>query len=556
MNPISLSFCNIFNREKSSIIFFLLILFSNSVICQSSEGDSLRILLILSPEIAATNIDVKNEIALEGYRSLEEGVERANQMFGDLDEKTLDFLSVRDFSAGNSRKPIAKVVSTIILDTLTTTMGTLAEIGQILSITNNCEDVLYEHNPELAEGIKNSNFSTSIAFLTLDEVENFEALGVRVGRSIVVLIPPAVIENSSYNSVIATTAHEYGHMGVLPDTIINANGDTSFLLLKINHNNTLITDQEYEVEINGINETVEMNKKSLMNGSGPYNPIFFSRINSNAQAIAAEWHFNMNPHFEMKRFSLSALENISNNVIQDSTAEESILINAGLIAFKPEEQMTSWLDIPKVLIVRDEFANVLSEVNFTSNDTSSTEIALIEGDNIFDVTLRLPSTNESLTRQINIRKIDCISVSAEIPYNGIDDDCNLLSLDDDLDEDGFLLTDDCDDNNASINPGATDIPNNGIDEDCDGSDLLSAIHEIANTKVNIYPNPATDVLRIDIDGPLNFDVKLYDLKGSIISTYVNVNQINVSRIPAGVYLLEIQDFESKEKIVERIVVER
>src|SRR6056297_23415 len=59
----------------------------------------------------------------------------------------------------------------------------------------------------------------------------------------------------------------------------------------------------------------------------------------------------------------------------------------------------------------------------------------------------------------------------EIPYNGIDDDCDPATLDDDLDQDGFNKAEDCDDSDASINPDAEEIPYNGIDDDCDPATL-------------------------------------------------------------------------------------
>jgi hypothetical protein len=65
------------------------------------------------------------------------------------------------------------------------------------------------------------------------------------------------------------------------------------------------------------------------------------------------------------------------------------------------------------------------------------------------------------------------STAYDIPYNEIDEDCTGLDAID-LDGDGYggeLGGSDCNDNDATIGPAATEIPYDNIDQDCNGSDL-------------------------------------------------------------------------------------
>lgn len=141
----------------------------------------------------------------------------------------------------------------------------------------------------------------------------------------------------------------------------------------------------------------------------------------------------------------------------------------------------------------------------------------------------------------------------EIPYNGLDDDCDGASLDDDLDVDNFLLVDDCDDENAAINPDAEEIANNGIDEDCDGEDLItSAIHELSNTKVSIFPNPTTAYINIEMQTQLDFVLTIYDVTGKKILQRFNQTKIDLSFLPQGTYAIEIKDLNTNEKIIEKL----
>ena len=65
------------------------------------------------------------------------------------------------------------------------------------------------------------------------------------------------------------------------------------------------------------------------------------------------------------------------------------------------------------------------------------------------------------------------AVKREIPYDGVDQDCDGVDLID-RDADGVAATaaggDDCDDTDSAVFPGAPEVPYDGVDQDCDGAD--------------------------------------------------------------------------------------
>jgi hypothetical protein len=143
----------------------------------------------------------------------------------------------------------------------------------------------------------------------------------------------------------------------------------------------------------------------------------------------------------------------------------------------------------------------------------------------------------------------------EIPYNGLDDDCNELTPDDDLDEDGFPIAEDCDDDNPEINPDAEEIPDNEIDEDCDGMDLTTGIEEALLAKqFKIFPNPAHNYLQIEVNSQelIINSIEIRDITGRLINLVVShTDRINIEAVPAGVCFLTIKT--SQGIVVKRFV---
>jgi hypothetical protein len=81
--------------------------------------------------------------------------------------------------------------------------------------------------------------------------------------------------------------------------------------------------------------------------------------------------------------------------------------------------------------------------------------------------------------------------------------------------------------------------------------FISGINNIPNLvkEVNVYPNPASSTLNIDMNlGESDYYVNLYDLNGRLIKTIANGNlsgqqqlSVNIEDVPSGDYLLMISN---------------
>jgi len=87
----------------------------------------------------------------------------------------------------------------------------------------------------------------------------------------------------------------------------------------------------------------------------------------------------------------------------------------------------------------------------------------------------------------------------------------------------------------------------------DGLDVITKLFEHSATPISFYPNPVSETINIIASEYMNFHVTIYNLEGRAMHKYINPKSIQVQNFPMGVYFMEIQDFFTGEKMIERFV---
>ena len=128
----------------------------------------------------------------------------------------------------------------------------------------------------------------------------------------------------------------------------------------------------------------------------------------------------------------------------------------------------------------------------------------------------------------------------------------------DKDGDGTYFWMDCDDNDASIFPGAKEIADNDVDENCDGimEKTTSTTTAVLDGTLQVYPNPAGRWLQLRYSQSTTLRAHLIDATGrQLLSTpFTGELQLAVGTYPAGVYLLRVEDPATGQTGQHRIVL--
>jgi len=102
--------------------------------------------------------------------------------------------------------------------------------------------------------------------------------------------------------------------------------------------------------------------------------------------------------------------------------------------------------------------------------------------------------------------------------------------------------------NREISGGAW---TNFLKEEYTWNSFQTANLESFNTKINIYPNPASEKILIDYNSNKIFNVEMFTILGKKVKELKNTKKIDVSDLKSGIYFMKIsnQNFNYTKKII-------
>lgn len=76
-------------------------------------------------------------------------------------------------------------------------------------------------------------------------------------------------------------------------------------------------------------------------------------------------------------------------------------------------------------------------------------------------------------------------------------------------------------------------------------------------RTGVLPNPAHDMLNLQMDMPIQYTVSILDTNGNLMKTFTEKDgkQLNISSLKKGIYIVRITDGERKEIFIDKIVKE-